>query len=269
MRQILWVWMLVILTLALLNIERYHCCSEEERSGLLEIKAWINHPNGTSMPDWMENTDCCKWSGVECDNTTNQVTKLNLSFEREFWRLGDLYLNASLFLPFKELKSLGLVWNGLVGFLENQGFEVLASGLRKLKELDLSGNSFDDSILSSLPAVSSLQNLDLSFNMLTTISNSINGLEKLEILDLSGNQFNDSSLSPLSGLSSLQTLHLSHNRNLTGSTSIAGLKNLDTLYLDGIDFKGSILIESLAELPSLKTFYARRSNLSRALVGKG
>ncbi|CAK7340537.1 unnamed protein product [Dovyalis caffra] len=268
MRQILGVWMLVMMTVALLNIERYHCCLEEERSGLLEIKAWMNHPDGTSMPDWVENTDCCKWTGVECDNTTKRVARLDLSFQREFWRLGDLYLNASLFLPFKELQSLELIWNGLVGFLENQGFEVLASGLRKLKKLDLGGNSFTDSILSSLPAVSSLQNLDLSFNMLTTISTSIRGLRQLVDLDLSGNQLSDSSLSPLSGLSSLQTLHLSHNRKLAGSTSIAGLKNLDTLYLDGIDFKESVLIESLAELPSLKTFYARRSNLSRALVGK-
>ncbi|CAK7340459.1 unnamed protein product [Dovyalis caffra] len=172
MRQILWVLMLVMMTLALLNIEQYHCCLEEERTGLLEIKAWINHPDGSSLPDWVENTDtdCCKWNGVQCDSTTNRVTKLNLFNEREDRRIGDLYLNASLFLPFKELKSLGLGSSGLVGCSENQGFEVLASELKKLEKLDLSGNTFNDSILSSLQGLSSLKILNLRSTKLTTIS---------------------------------------------------------------------------------------------------
>ncbi|CAK7340535.1 unnamed protein product [Dovyalis caffra] len=253
-------------------MEQYHCCLEEERSGLMEIKAWINHPDGNSLRDWVENTedtDCCKWSRVECDNTTNRVTELDLSLERDRWMLGDLYLNVSLFLPFKELKSLELTGNGLVGCLENQGFEVLASGLRKLEELDLHYNRFNDSILSSLRALSYLRILDLSDNMLTKLSTDINGLRKLEDLDLSWNQLNDGSLSSLSELSSLRTLDLSHNKNLTGSTSITGLRNLKTLNLDGDDMKESILIESLAALPSLKTFYATDSNLNRTLVGKG
>ena len=47
-----WVWMLV--TLAWVN-EWCHCCLEKERIGLLEIKAWINHPNGSSLTHWVEN----------------------------------------------------------------------------------------------------------------------------------------------------------------------------------------------------------------------
>ncbi|CAK7340586.1 unnamed protein product [Dovyalis caffra] len=218
MRQILWVWMLVMMTLVSVNIERYHCCLEEERTGLMELKAWINHPDGISLPDWVENTedtDCCKWYGVKCDNTTNRVTELDLSFERDDWRLGDLYLNASLFLPFKELKSLGLASNKLVGCFENQG-------LRKLEELHVRANRFNDSVLASL-----------------------------------------------SGLSSLKILDLSDNMNLIGSTGINGLRNLKILYLNGIDIKGSVLIESLAAIPSLKTFSAIHSNLNRALVDKG
>jgi len=35
--------------------------------------------------------------------------------------LGDWVLNASLFLPFKELRSLDLGYNGLVGCMENEG----------------------------------------------------------------------------------------------------------------------------------------------------
>ena len=117
-----WVWMLV--TLAWVN-EWCHCCLEKERIGLLEIKAWINHPNGSSLTHWVENKedgDCCQWHEVKCDNTTGRVVELSLPFTREYWILGDLYLNASLFLPFKYLKSLHLAGNGLVGCFENQGY---------------------------------------------------------------------------------------------------------------------------------------------------
>jgi hypothetical protein len=48
------------------------------------------------------------------------VIQLSLSGARDF-RLGDWVLNASLFQPFKELQSLDLEFNGLVGCLENEG----------------------------------------------------------------------------------------------------------------------------------------------------
>jgi hypothetical protein len=48
------------------------------------------------------------------------VIQLSLFAARDF-RLGDWVLNASLFLPFKELQSLKLEDTGLVGCLENEG----------------------------------------------------------------------------------------------------------------------------------------------------
>ncbi|KAB5556128.1 hypothetical protein DKX38_007037 [Salix brachista] len=120
MRQ-LWVWML-LMALAFVNY-RCHCCLQEERSGLLEIKAWFSHAGAgyDDLQSWdKEDLNCCNWDMVECDSTTNRVIELDLSWVNSDG-LEDLYLNASLFLPFKELESLYLSGNQLVGGLKNQG----------------------------------------------------------------------------------------------------------------------------------------------------
>lgn len=109
-------------------------------------------------------------SGMRLSVTTPQGEWSNSLFRLQgstYWILGDLYLNASLFLPFKYLKSLHLAGNGLVGCFENQGLEVLSSTLRKLELLDLNLNQFNDSTLSCLSGLLSLKSLDLSRTLLT------------------------------------------------------------------------------------------------------
>ncbi|KAB5555976.1 hypothetical protein DKX38_006885 [Salix brachista] len=109
--------------LTLLSCDRCHGCFEEERSGLLEIKALIN-PNSIfgHLSDWTANKEdianCCEWYGIKCDSTTRRVIQLSLAGARDF-RLGVWVLNASLFLPFKELQGLNLSRNRLVGCFEN------------------------------------------------------------------------------------------------------------------------------------------------------
>nr|XP_034910460.1 receptor-like protein 1 [Populus alba] len=238
-------WML----LALLTLfgewhGRCYGCLEEERIGLLEIKALI-HPDGFYLRDWVDSSNCCEWRRIECDNTTRRVIQLSLLGARVF-RLGDWVLNASLFQPFKELQSLDLGWNGLVGCMENEGFEVLSS---KLRELYLYYNRFnnDKSILSCFNGnLSTLKSLDLSHNKLTAGSGLkvlSSRLKKLENLHLSYNQYNDSIFPSLTGFSSLKSLDLSGNQ-LTGS----GLRTL----------------EFLQSLPiSLKTLSLKDTNLSQ------
>ena len=94
---------------------------EEERIGLLEIQSLID-PHGVSWTDHRVdiNSNCCEWPRIECDNTTRRVIQLSLRGARDF-RLGDGVLNASLFLPFKELQSLDLGYTRLVGCMENEG----------------------------------------------------------------------------------------------------------------------------------------------------
>jgi len=124
MRQ-MWVWLL-LMALAFVN-DRSHCCLEEERISLLEIKAWFNHAGAAGsykLEGWdKEHFNCCNWDMVVCDNTTNRVIELHLS-GLNYDHLNafvDLDLNASLFLPFKELEILELRGNRLVGGLKNQG----------------------------------------------------------------------------------------------------------------------------------------------------
>jgi hypothetical protein len=113
-------WMLLaLLTLVGEWHGRCYGCLEEERVGLLEIQSLID-PNHVSLRDWVDSSNCCVWRGIECDNTTRRVIQLSLFGERDE-SLGDWVLNASLFLPFKELQSLGLERTGMVGCLENEG----------------------------------------------------------------------------------------------------------------------------------------------------
>jgi len=113
-------WMLLaLLTLVGEWYGRCYGCLEEERIGLLEIQSLID-PYGFYLRDWMDSSNCCEWRRIECDNTTRRVIQLSLRGRRD-WGLGDWVLNASLFQPFKELQSLELGKNGIVGCLENEG----------------------------------------------------------------------------------------------------------------------------------------------------
>ncbi|KAJ6397298.1 hypothetical protein OIU77_018332 [Salix suchowensis] len=220
----MWVWML--LTLFALVGEWHGTCYgflEEERIGLLEIKSSFD-PNGFTLRDWVDTSNesisnCCEWARIECDNTTRRVIQLNLWDVRDV-SLGDLVLNASLFLPFKELRSLDLSNNAIVGCHEIQGVKVLSSRLTKLENLDLSGNPYNDSIFSSLTGFTSLKSLDLSYNELTGSSVGLIGLRKLEVLSLNELTIIGSTLlQSLGALPSLKILSLKDN-NLS-STSIS------------------------------------------------
>ncbi|KAI5560272.1 hypothetical protein BDE02_16G036600 [Populus trichocarpa] len=246
-------WMLLaLLTLVGEWHGRCYGCLEEERVGLLEIQSLID-PNHVSWTDhWVDSSNCCDWDGIECDNTTRRVIQLSLRGSRDE-SLGDWVLNASLFLPFKELQSLDLREAGLVGCLENEGFEVLSS---KLSNLDLRLNRFnnDKSILSCFNGnLSTLKSLDLSFNGLTAESGGFkvlsSRLKKLENLHLRWNQYNDSIFSSLTGFSSLKSLDLSYNK-LTGS-GWCELKNLKQLDLSRNNLGGS-LPDCLGNLSTLQ-----------------
>ncbi|XP_073262276.1 receptor-like protein 56 [Populus alba] len=151
-------------------------CLEEERIALLHIKtSFGENPYDIPFPpfSWGKDALCCSWEGVTCSNsTTRRVIEINLFFAR-YWYLsvfstqdmGDLYLNASIFLPFQELNVLVLSGNGIAGCVANEGFERL-SRLAKLEVLSLEHNNFNNSILSSLKGLSSLKHLYLDENQL-------------------------------------------------------------------------------------------------------
>ncbi|KAJ9703069.1 hypothetical protein PVL29_004722 [Vitis rotundifolia] len=208
-------------------------CMEEEKVGLLQLKASINHPNGTTLSSWGgEVGDCCRWEHVTCDNKTNRVIQLSLGSVRDL-ELGEWSLNASLLLPFQQLRNLDLSYTDLTGF---QGL----LGSKKLRVLNVGWNYLTTiPIFSALP---SLKVLDLQYNQIN--SSQLQGLKylsRLEVLNLKRNSLMGG-IPPIIGtLSYLKSLSLGYN-NLNGSLSMEGLckLNLEELDLSGNGFEDSL-----------------------------
>ncbi|KAL4340078.1 hypothetical protein GQ457_08G000270 [Hibiscus cannabinus] len=285
-------------------------CLEEERVALSRLKPFFPFIDSTFdvggpgshyfyhdvwedyvSPEEKESSiHCCKWRRVECNPTTGRVTKLLLDgtqrvreYDSDGW-----HLNVSLFLPFKELQSLYLSGNNIVGCVTHQGFDKLSSKLDKLENLDLSNNRFNDSILAPISKLSSLKFLDLTSNFPLTRSNRTNGikmlskLNNLEILNLSNIPLGNNIMSQLHDFTSLKSLSL-QNCELGGAVDLMEfntlmnlselqlgynniesldssfqdkgqlkLNKLEVLGLSGNNFTNSIF-SSLAVLPNLKS----------------
>ncbi|GLU12190.1 hypothetical protein SLE2022_288900 [Rubroshorea leprosula] len=114
-------------------------CSEEEKMGLLEFKAFVKsegYDADALLPSWVDDPkdDCCKWERVTCDSTESHVIELSLHNTRQFdvpsFSIYDpansWYLNVSLFQPFKELTTLNLSFNVIAGWIQKNGKLVLA-----------------------------------------------------------------------------------------------------------------------------------------------
>ncbi|KAL2459861.1 receptor like protein 14 [Forsythia ovata] len=266
------------MVLSFLN-RKWYClgCFEEERISLLYLKENINFPNGISLPSWVEyetKAGCCHWEGVQCSNTTGRVIQLDL-YDIRYWTLEDWYFNASLFLPFQELRNLSLGYNNLVGWIENEGFDKL-SKLKSLEALDLRENSFDCNILSSLSQLSSLKHLNLQeiFGQRNTYSHErLLGLKKLQVLDFSGNHgikdIDVLSVLELYALNDLVELDLSKNEieKFNTSKDTKTMHSLQVLYLDGIIVSNiSNMLQSLRAFPYLKNLYLRYMKIPIATI---
>ncbi|CAL5440180.1 unnamed protein product [Camellia sinensis] len=286
-------WILIVLILVSGHSDG---CLEGERRGLLEFKYFLKY-NGADadhlLPTWVDekadhHSDCCDWERVTCDHTTGHVTELSLDSIKDVYYVDDTiwFINASLFLPFKELRSLNLNYDLFSGWTHNEGFERL-SNLRKLEILDLGSNDFDDNnIFHSLGALTSIKTLIISDNALggyfpahelvalrnlETLDISINryhgclpmqgfeklsALRKLETLNLEWNEFDHSILPSLSALRSLKMLNL-HANNIEGlfpPQELAYLGNLERLDLSFIQFndiQDSKLLSNLSKMRHL------------------
>ncbi|XVE80983.1 hypothetical protein DITRI_Ditri15bG0025700 [Diplodiscus trichospermus] len=248
-----WLWMILILSVFVLEGGLSYGCWEQERLALLQLKPFF-----TGLHE--EGSDCCQWECVKCNITTKRVTKLSLNYMHPY-NDSKWYLNSSLFLPFQELRSLYLNGNQIAGCAKNEGFGKL-SKLKHLEILDLSFNYFNDTNFKWLSRLSGLETLDLSYNnlrnsfllhldglsSLRTLILSENKLKgtihiqgsgrqlrliSLEVLDLSYNFFNNSILADLNGFSNLKSLDISYNQ-LNGSLDIkefCAWRNLETLDL--------------------------------------
>ncbi|KAK3439558.1 hypothetical protein EUGRSUZ_C04113 [Eucalyptus grandis] len=221
-----------------------HGCQEQERVALLVLNTTLDltyseYTGGSYF-------NCCSWRYVECNPATGRVTKLMLSHLR-YYRFGSKtwYLNASLLLPFEELKSLDLSSNSIGGWIAPKEPNLLSSKLSKLEVLDLSDNSLDNSILSVLSTIPSLRRLLL-------ISNNLSGT-----LHLHGD------------FSNLKELDISYNAIDVAATAkgIKNLSHLENLHLDGVHLKhAGTVVRALGALSSLRILSLQSNTIEGSIT---
>nr|GMD03183.1 probable LRR receptor-like serine/threonine-protein kinase At1g34110 [Ipomoea batatas] len=238
-------------------------CEEEERRALLRLRDDVfKYPNGTiALPCWdEEEMDCCMWERVKCDQSNHHVTQLSLAHIIRLWSSDPIFLNTSLFLPFRELRNLSLVDNNIRGF-----YGVL--NISKLQVLDLSHNWFDE--IPSLGLLRSLRILNLEVNEINTWSHfeELTTLKHLELLNFALNFLSGKIPNALGSLTSLKFLSFLGNYQLNGSLIDGGfckLRNLQELDLGFNSFEGRIPL-CLGNLTSLRALDLRSNLLTGTL----
>ncbi|GKD27444.1 putative leucine-rich repeat protein [Tanacetum coccineum] len=206
-------------------------CIDNERQALLGFKARLLDPDdlvSTWRPE--EEDDCCKWSGVTCDNQTGHVTMLDLS---AYYTIGGVGGEISLSL-------LNLTY---------------------LNHLDLSENSFHGTILPFIGSMTHLTYLDLSYNHFTGSIKSIGSLTGLTFLKLAANQFVGAIPMSIGNLTNLTQLILDTN-NLSGTIPefIGSMTKLTDLDLGWNNFSGTIP-RSIGSLTKLTVLYLSSNSL--------
>ncbi|XP_021822797.1 leucine-rich repeat receptor-like protein CLAVATA2, partial [Prunus avium] len=156
-------------------------CIDIERKALLKVTQGLTDPSG-QLSSWV-GEDCCKWSGVGCNNITGRVNRLDLGNRDGYEENGfDGEINPSL-LVLKDLEYLDLGMNNFGG-VQLPSF---IGSLEKLKYLNLSGLYFVGVILPNLGNLSMLLYLDLkSHETLETDLQWLTTLSSLKYLNLGG-----------------------------------------------------------------------------------
>ncbi|KAK1436797.1 hypothetical protein QVD17_02580 [Tagetes erecta] len=183
------------------------------------------------------------------------LTNLDLSFINRFRRLFLPTHDISEFRVPENLEVLNLSGNGYFGTLQMQGSESVSIS-KKLKILILQENQFNESVVTSLSALGSLQILDLSSNLLSGLFlfQALASFHRLQVIDFSDCSFVGSIPSTIKSLSFLKAISLKHNL-LSGSLpdGFCDLRNLRELDLSYNMFDGN-LPTCFNRLSSLKYF---------------
>ncbi|XP_035550520.1 receptor-like protein 7 isoform X2 [Juglans regia] len=216
-------------------------CHQEERVALMHFKDSFIIQNysvcglSTDYPkevaSWRvegNNTNCCAWDGVECNQDTGHVIALNLSRSCLY---GSITSNSSLF-RLLHLQNLTLANNDF----NHSQIPSEIGNLSSLTHLDLSYSQFSGQIPSAIQYLSKLSFLSLysyydNYGLYTkNLASLVQNLTNLETLDFFGINISSTVPESLANLSSLKLLALS-NCSLYGQfpTRIFHLPHLQKL----------------------------------------
>ncbi|KAK8663490.1 hypothetical protein V6N13_083306 [Hibiscus sabdariffa] len=220
----LWLSVVVVIMISVLLLDEAKWsdgCWDEERTALSHLKSVFRFSR-TQV-----GSDCCHWNWgwVQCDVATRRVIRLSLYLAlyhnpsaQQFTHL----FNASLFLPFQDLRILDLSHVGLVGYAENEDNRCLKK-LRFLY-LDTVSTRGSTSLASLLEPFPSVKTLFLRYNYFsneTVINQQLNVLRNVENLIMDYTPLPINFLESIGILTSLRTLSL-YDCGLTGTLPAQG-----------------------------------------------
>ncbi|CAI9289800.1 unnamed protein product [Lactuca saligna] len=106
-------------------------CLDNERDALLLFKAPLQDPNGHLSTWRFDQHDCCKWSGITCNNQTGHVIGLHIGLYGLVGEISHSLLNLTYL---KHLELFGNYFHGII--------PTFIGSLTRLRYLDLCYNSF-------------------------------------------------------------------------------------------------------------------------------
>ncbi|KZV23292.1 Leucine-rich repeat protein kinase family protein [Dorcoceras hygrometricum] len=279
---------------------------QTDREVLLELRAYLENENPVLMnqrryTEWdHQDLSPCNWPGISCNETTNRVTKIDLS---DCNIAGDLFQNFSALTELSYLdlsmntiggviaEDLSQCWNlrflnlshnilyGALNFTSFGNLEVLDLTLNRI-EVDIglsipencdnlvvaniSNNNFTGKVGGIFAKCSNLKYLDLS-------ANSLEGdiwpeLDRIEELSISQNKFSGTVPSSIFTRNcDLRLLDLSDNQ-LFGEfpAEISLCRGLEVLSLWGNKFTG-LIPKEIGSLPKIRELYLGNNNFSREI----